>query len=157
MASVRNEAACRNRERAGFTVIEALIVLLIVATVVGALTPSMARTISRARVNRSANILAADLLQAQTLAGRARSPVVLTFDGSAMTLTVALPPPASTVLATHRFGPTSDLKLTTFSSDQPTLQVLPNSMASVSVTVTLGAAGYSRQVHMTRAGLVRVR
>lgn len=156
MASVGSEAACRNRQRTGFTVIEALIVLVIVATVVGALTPSMARTVTRARVNRAANVVAADLLQAQSLAGRARSPVVLAFDGTAMTMTVSLPPPASTVLATRRFGPTSEFKLTSFTADQATLLILPNTMASASLTVTVGASSYSRQVYMTRAGQVRV-
>ena len=79
----------RQAHRLGFTLIEAVMVLLIVATVIGALAPSVVRQISHARVNRAANVVAADFFQAQSLAGRQQKPVVFTVDSSARTITVA--------------------------------------------------------------------
>lgn len=131
-------------------------VLLIVGTVVGALTPSVMRTLSRARVNRSANVVAGDFMLAQSMAGRRRAPVILTFDGTAMTATISLPPPANTVLFTRRFGAESEYKLQTLTASPTSVQVLPNGMANQSVTVTVGSVSYTKQVRMSRAGQVHV-
>lgn len=147
-------AAHRTMRRRGFTIFEAVIVLLIVATIVGALTPSVSRQISHARVNRAANIVAADFLLAQSLAGRHHKPVRLTFSSTAKTTTVA--DPTSTTLLTRRFGADSDFMLQTFSATTTSVLVLPSGMANTSVTVTVSSLGYTRQVRMTRAGQVRV-
>jgi len=131
-------------------------VLLIVGVVVGALTPSVVRQITHARVNRAASVVAADFYQAQSLAGRRMSAVYVTFNNTAKTTVITLPPPASTVLLTRRFGPESDFKLETFTATPSTVQVLPSGMANLSVTVTVAGAGHTRQVRMTRAGQIRI-
>jgi type II secretory pathway pseudopilin PulG len=142
------------RTRLGFSLIEAVMVLLIIATVVGALTPSVIRTNSHARVNRAASVVAADFFLAQSLAGRQHAPVVLTFDPTNKLTTIALQ--SGTTLVTRRFGTTSEFKLSAFSASPVSVQVLPSAMASASITVTVGDGTYSRQVRMTRAGFVRV-
>ena len=63
----------RRPGHAGFTIYEAMMVLLIVGIVVGALTPSVRRQLTRARINRAANVMAADLMLAQSIAGRQRA------------------------------------------------------------------------------------
>ncbi len=152
----RCEAACRETGLTGFTLIEAMIVLVIVATVIGALTPSVMVQVSRARANRAANVAAAALLEAQTLAGRGRTPVVVSFNQSARSITIALPAPASTILSTKRFGLDSEFKLTVFTASQASVTIRPNGTASTSVTLTLGGGGLTRQVRMTLAGQVRM-
>jgi prepilin-type N-terminal cleavage/methylation domain-containing protein len=152
----RCEAACRTPGLNGFTLIEAMIVLVIVATVIGALTPSVMQQIAHARANRAANVAAAILLEAQTLAGRGRTPVVVSFDQTAKTIRIALPAPASTVLSTRRFGLDSEFKLTVFTATQASITVRPNGTANTSVTITLGGGGLTRQVRMTIAGQVRM-
>lgn len=137
----------------GFTIIEALIVVVIMMTVVGAMMPSMAKQISRARVNRAVNTVASDFLMAQSMAGRQRAPVTMTFDGSAMTTTISS---QGTTLITRRFGSSSEFKLTGFSASPTAVIVLPNGMANQSVTVTVTGAGYTRQARMSRAGQVRL-
>ncbi len=146
----------RPRNRLGFTMIEAVMVLLIVATVVGALTPSVARQISHARVNRAANIVAADFYLAQSLAGRQHGPVIITFDSTAKATTINQPAPLNTNLLTRRFGIDSEFKLTRFSATSSPIQILPNGMANAAVTLTVGSGAYTRQVRMTRAGQIRV-
>jgi type II secretory pathway pseudopilin PulG len=152
----RSEAACRDSGLTGFTLIEAMIVLVIVATVIGALTPSVMEQIAHARANRAASVAAATLLEAQTLAGRGRTPVVVSFNQTARTITIALPAPVSTVLSTRRFGLDSEFKLTVFAATQASVTVRPNGTANASVTLTLGGGGLTRQVRMTLAGQVRM-
>jgi len=146
----------RHPHRLGFTVIEAVMVLLIVATVIGALTPSVVRQISHARVNRAANVVAADFYLAQSLAGRQHGPVIVTFDSTNMLTTITQPPPANTNLLTRRFGLDSEFKLTVFIASATPVQILPNGMASAAVVLTFGNGSYTRQVRMTRAGQIRV-
>ncbi len=131
-------------------------VLLIVVVVVGALTPAVLRALSHARVNRAARVVAADFMLAQTLAGRQRRPVIMTWDSTARTMTIAQPAPSSTVLLTRNMGTSSDFKLAQLSATSGSVRVLPTGSASGAVTVTVGDGSYSRQVRMTRAGLVRV-
>jgi type II secretory pathway pseudopilin PulG len=146
----------RYPNRLGFTLIEAVMVLLIVATVVGALTPSVVRQVSHARVNRAANVVAADFFLAQSLAGRQHAPVVITFDSTSKETTINQPPPSNTNLVTRRFGPDSEFKLSGYSGSPNSVLILPNATGTTSVTVTLSAGTYSRQVRMTRAGQIRV-
>lgn len=146
----------RHAHRLGFTLIEAVMVLLIVATVVGALTPSVVRQISHARVNRAANVVAADFYMAQSLAGRQHGPVIVTFDSTLKQTTINQPAPANTNLLTRRFGIDSEFKLTTFTASASPVQILPNGMANAAVVLTVGNGAYTRQVRMTRAGQIRV-
>jgi len=146
----------RPRNRFGFTLIEAVMVLLIVATVVGALTPSVVRQISHARVNRAANVVAADFYMAQSLAGRQHGPVVITFDSTAKVTTITQPAPSYTNLLTRQFGISSEFKLTAFAASSSPVLIQPNGMASTAVVITVGNGAFTRQVRMTRAGQIRV-
>jgi len=137
----------------GFTIIEMLIVVVIMMTVVGAMMPSMAKQVSRARVNRAVNMVASDFLMAQAMAGRQRAPITMVFDGTAMTTTFSS---RGTTLMTRRFDAASAFKLTGFSSSVSAVMILPSGMASQTVTVTVSGGGYSRQARMTRAGQVRL-
>jgi type II secretory pathway pseudopilin PulG len=154
MPSLTAKIPAPRRTRLGFSLIEAVMVLLIIATVVGALTPSVIRTISHARVNRAASVVAADFFLAQSMAGRQHSPVVVTFDPTNKLTTIALT--SGTTLVTRRFGTDSEFKLSSYSASPASVVVLPSAMASAQVTVTVSDGSYSRQVRMTRAGFVRV-
>jgi prepilin-type N-terminal cleavage/methylation domain-containing protein len=156
MASARDEAACRKSGQSGFTLIELAMVMVIIAVVVGALTPSVVRQLSHARTNRAATVVAADFYHAQSVAGRQRSPVAMTFDAVARTMTLTAPATGAT-LAVRRFGPGSDFGLTIFTASPASVLVLPTGMASGSVTVTVGDASYTRRVLLTRAGMIRIK
>ena len=155
MPSQRQRGLFARRLQRGFTTIEAVMVMLIVVVVVGALTPSVMRQITHARVNRAANVLASTFFLAQTLAGRQHSPVKLAFstDNKSVVLSAAS---SATVLHTEWFGLTSEFKLDSFTPSSATVLVLPNGRTTTSVTVTLSDGTYSRQVRMTSAGQIRV-
>lgn len=147
----------RRPAQSGFTIYEAMMVLLIVGIIVGALTPSVRRQLTRARINRAANIVAADLFMAQSISGRQRIPVRVTYDGTAMTAVIADSRGGGPTYVTRHFGMSSDFKLTSFVASPLVVLVLPNGMASQAVTVTLSdGTGYQRIIRMTRAGLIRV-
>ena len=133
-----------------------MMVLLIVGIVVGALTPSVRRQLTRARINRAANVMAADLMLAQSIAGRQRVPVRVTYDLTNKLVTVVDSRPAATNFLTRYYGIDSDFKLTSLTASPATILVMPNGMASSGLTVTMSDGSFQRRVTMTRAGLVRV-
>jgi type II secretory pathway pseudopilin PulG len=150
-----HEGECPTPSPAGFSIIEAVMVLLIVATILAALTPGVIRTLSHARVNRAANVVAAQFYVAQSLAGRQRKPVKLTVSPGAKTITIT-DAVSATRLAIRYFGSDSDFKLPSLTATPANVYILPNGMANTSVIVDVGDASYKQQVRMTRAGQIRI-
>ncbi|MBA2706307.1 MAG: hypothetical protein H0U59_00700 [Gemmatimonadaceae bacterium] len=92
-------------------------------------------------------------------AGRAgaarRAPVRLTFTTSTKTY-VFTDRATGTVLSTRVLATGADYSLTALSTSANTVDVLPNGIASVPLTVTLTNGDYSRQVTASTAGFVRL-
>ena len=132
-------------------------VLLVVATILAALTPGVIRTMAHARVNRAANVVAAQFYVAQSLAGRQRKPVKLTVSPGAKTITIRDAGSAATRLAIRYFGSDSDFKLPSLTATPDTVVTIrPNGMANNRIVVNVGDASYKQQVRMTLAGQVRI-
>lgn len=149
------EDRCPHCRPAGFTIFEAVMVLLIVLTVVAALTPGVSRSLSHARVNRAANVVAAQFYLAQSMAGRQHQPVTLIVDPDSKTITIQDAVTDSTLLV-RRFGSDSEFNLLSLSASPATIYMLPTGMASASITVTVGDPSYQQQVWMSRAGQIRI-
>ena len=141
---------------AGFTIFEAVLVILIIFVVVASLIPKVDQTLGHGRVNRSANVIAAEFLLSQSLAARQHAPVIVAVNASTLTLTISQPPPAGTVLRSYVFDITSDFKLAALSASPASVQVMPNGTASASMLVTVGGTDYYHQVRLTQAGQVRI-
>ena len=148
-------ASSSHRSRAGVTLVEALIAIAILGILIGALSPVVSRQISHSRVNNAAQTVAADLESALTLAGRQRRPVRLTVDPAQRSLVIA-DRSSGQVIVQHGYGAQSEYKLETLSSAPAVVDILPQGRATSAATVTVLIGGYSRQVTMTRAGVVRV-
>ena len=155
MAEREREDRCPTPVPAGFTIFEAMMVLLIVLTVVAALTPAVSRSLTHARVNRAANVVAAQFYLAQSMAGRQHRPVTLLVSPGGKTITIS-DAVNSTVLVTRDFGSTSEFNLLALSASPATVYILPSGMASASVVVTVGDPSYAQQVRMTKAGQIRI-
>jgi Tfp pilus assembly protein FimT len=156
MPEPKREDRCPTPRPAGYTIFELMMVLLIVLTVVAALTPGVSRSLSHARVNRAANVVAAQFYMAQSMAGRQHRPVSMLISPGAKTITISDAVTPFTVLVTRDFGSTSEFKLLAFSASPAIVYVLPSGMASASVTVTVGDPSYQQQVRMTKAGQIRI-
>jgi len=155
MPSLTAPTAEGHSPRLGFTLIEAVMVILIIATVVGALTPSVIRQITHARVNRAARVVAADFYLAQSTASRNHQPILVTIDSTARTVTLSDFNTSSSILV-RRFGPSTEFKLLRLYGTPATVIVFPSGMANASVAIVVGDASFSRNVNMSRAGQIRV-
>ncbi len=151
------ESPCNDSTARGFTIFEALVVIILVFVIAATMIPKFGVVLGHARVNRAANVIAAELMLAQTLAGRQHSPVVVTIGSDSLYLRISQPPPSDSVLRTYYFDPTSDFHLAALSAVPASLQVMPNGTTSGTMVVTVGAVtDYYHQVTMTLAGQVRV-
>ena len=147
--------SCSHRSRSGVTLIEALIAIAILAILVGMLAPAVLRQITHARVNDAAQAIASDLESALSLAGRQRRPVRVTVDPAQRAL---LTSDRSTgqMITRRAYGPASDYKIETLILSPASIDILPHGVATSAATITVGTGDYSRQVTVTRAGLVRL-
>lgn len=130
-------------------------VLLIVAVVVGSLIPTVHRQLTHARINRGANTLAGDMLQAQSLAARQHAPVTVLFDSTAKSVMITRTAVGDTLVKRY-YGANTDFNFQAFTPSVLSAIVFPNGMCSASVTVTISGEGLSRTVSLSRAGQVRI-
>lgn len=151
------ESPCDDSTARGFTIFEALVVIILVFVIAAIMVPRFGVVLGHARVNRAANVIAADLMLAQTMAGRQHAPVVVTIGSDSLYLRISQPPPSDSVLRTYYFDPTSDFHLAALSATPASIQVMPNGTTTGSMVVTIGSASdYYHQVTITLAGQVRV-
>ena len=144
-----------HRLRFGVTLVEALIAIAILGILVGALAPVVSRQVSHARVNDAAQVLTAQLEQAIAVAARQRRPVRITVNGP-QRLLVLTDRASGTVISQHAFGAQSDFKLESLSASPASIDILPQGFATSAATFAVGIGSYSRQVTVSRSGLVRL-
>ena len=140
--------------RSGFTLIETIVVLVIVAMMAALVVPNANEAIGHARVNNTANVIAGDLQLAFSLANRQRTPLRLVVDPSGRSYQIVNR--AGTVIKERRVGDTSDLHVSSLTTSVTTLDVFPNGISSGPITITVATNGYRQRITMTRAGQVRV-
>ncbi|MGQ0714180.1 MAG: GspH/FimT family pseudopilin [Gemmatimonadaceae bacterium] len=141
--------------RSGFSLIEMLVTVSMLAIMVGMAAPNVSKDITHSRVNGAAQVVAADLEQAMSLAGRQRRPVRVTIDGTLKEI-VLTDRVSGQVISRRQLGDLSEFKLYSVSGSPSTVDLLPHGVATAGTVVTLTAGGYSRRVTMSRGGYVRV-
>ena len=141
--------------RSGFSMLEMLIVLIIIAVLVGIVIPKISRIIRHERVNRAAQVLVQDLQNGFAMAGRQRAPVRLTFSPTTQTY-VFSDRASGTVLQTRVMSTGSEYSLTSMSTTSTSVDILPNGIGSTWFRVTLANGDYQRKVEATTAGFVRM-
>jgi type II secretory pathway pseudopilin PulG len=155
MRPTLGEDAWTTSARPGFSIFEAVMVLMIVGIVLAALTPGVVRNLEHSRVDRAANAVAAQFYLAQSLAGRQRKPVRVAVSAANKTITIT-DAVTLTVLSTRYFGTEGDFRLRALTATPATVNVLPNGMSSASILIDVGDPTYQQQVRVTRAGQVRI-
>lgn len=142
-------------ERSGFSLLEMLIVLIIIAVLVGIVIPKIGRIVRHERVNRAAQVMVQDLQNGFAMAGRQRAPVRLTFTGSTKTY-VFTDRASGTVLQTRVMSAGSDYSLTSMIASSTVVDVLPNGIGSTAFTVDVANGDYTRRITASSAGFVRM-
>lgn len=141
--------------RAGFSLIEILVTVAMLAIMIGMAAPEVSKDISQSRVSRAAQVVAGDLEQALSLAGRQRRPVRMVVDGSRKEIRL-LDRVSGELISRRQLGDVSEYKLYSVSGSPSTVDLLPHGVATSTTIVTLSAADYSKSVTMTRGGHVRI-
>lgn len=141
--------------RAGFSLIEMMVTVSMLGIMVGMVAPNVSKDISHSRVNSAARVVAGDLEQALSMAGRQRRPVRVAIDGAAKEIQL-IDRVSGQLISRRAFGAVTEYKLYSVSGSPSTVDLLPHGVATASTIVTLSAGGYSRTVTMTRGGYVRV-
>ncbi|UCD24396.1 MAG: prepilin-type N-terminal cleavage/methylation domain-containing protein [Gemmatimonadota bacterium] len=143
------------RSRTGFTIVELVIVLSIAAILSSIAVWRMGPSVRRAKVNRSASTVAADLQYAQLLAARQRRPVVVIFSEPLKSYIIR-DTDTTTVFRERYLGQDTEFGLDLLDAEPTTLEIFPNGVVRNAGDVTVEIADYGRKIRITRAGQIRI-
>lgn len=142
-------------DRGGFTLIEALAVVMILGIVAAMSVPATANMLAQTRVSRAAAVASSDLQTAFSLAAREKLPLILTVD--AANRWYALADRDDATLVRRSFGPGAhELTVESMTTTATTVHFFPTGMASGPVAITLVVGNHARRVEMSRVGQIRV-
>jgi len=144
-----------HRSRTGFTLVELVVVLSIASILSSIAIWRMGPSVRRAKVNRSASTLAADLQYAQLVAARQRRPVVIIFSEPLKSYLIR-DTDTATVFRERYLGQDTEFGLDLLDANPTTLEIFPNGVVRNAAEITVEIAGYDRKVRITRAGQIRV-
>ena len=143
--------------RAGFTVMELLIVVSCIGILMAIVAPKFYQITGRYRLDEATMMTASDLRQAVSLAAREQKPVTILLETSSRYVVKdRATSPADTVRLRRNMQFSRDAGARSVSFSPSSVTVFPNGVLDAALTVTLASDGYSRQVTMSAAGQVRV-
>jgi prepilin-type N-terminal cleavage/methylation domain-containing protein len=145
----------REINRPGFTLPEMLIVIVIIVLVAAMGFPATARAIRHGRINQAANVVAADLETAVSYAARQRKPIRIAHTPGDKSFTIR-DRATGDVIRRRELGQESEWKVAAVSFSSASVDVFPAGITSGALTVQVGDGSYTRQVRLSRAGLVQV-
>lgn len=135
---------------------ELALVIALIGMLAAVVFPRVSQIMTRAGAGQATSVVATDLEYAVTLASRERKPVRVSCDCANGVYTVT-DRATNQVLFRRRLGGTDGgLGLTAMTFSPATVEVFPSGLTSGTFTVTVDAAGTTRQVIMSSAGFVRV-
>lgn len=139
--------------RAGFTLIEILIVVVIVGTLLGVAIPRIGTSVTQDRVRRSAVVVQGMVEEAGLLAARRRAPVTLTLSNGWLEVRDR---GTNAVLRRRSFGNASaDLKATVAIAPTAGITIFPNGRSSSGLRISLTGGGTTEVVSRTATGILR--
>jgi len=147
----------RRAER-GFTMVELVLVFTVIGILTAMMIPKIGRTMQATRVKRTSAIVAADLEQAFTLAGRFRRPMRITCTCGTGTYTIADRTGGTVRLRRKLIGDT-DLGNMTLAFELPVagiVDVFPSGISTTLLRVRITSGTSTRAVTLSTAGHVRI-
>jgi len=143
------------RYRRGFTMIEMVLALTIIAITTAMAAPRVSVLLRHQKVDRASQIVASDIRAAFTSAARGRVPVRVDFAFASRRYAITNRVTGDTII--QRDLSTGDLGVGSLGGSNASFQVFPSGIATSPDTVRISdAASYVRRVAISRAGAVRV-
>lgn len=150
------ESTSVSHHRAGFTLLEAVIVLVVLGIMTSVVIWRSGPAVTRAKVARAASVVAADLQYAQAMAARQRKPVAVVVT-TATQAYVIRDAATATVFRERYLGANTDYGVESMTvTPSSTLEILPNGMPKQTTNFTVTLQGAQREVKITRAGQIRI-
>ena len=143
------------KSRTGFTLVELVVVLAVMAILTAVAIWRLGPSIRRAKVHRSASTLAADLQYAQLVAARQRKPVVIIFSEPLKSYLIR-DSDSATVFRERYLGQDTEFGLDVFEANPTTVEIFPNGVLRSAADFTVEINGYGRNVRISRAGQIRI-
>lgn len=141
--------------RAGFTLIELVLAMVMVALVVSIGAPRIGEAMRSTRTDRAVRTMVLDLEHALSMAARQRAPVRISQPAGTRRMEVRNAVDATLYLA-RDFGPGADFQVEFLTLEPSVVDIFPTGRASSPLTVTLRTGDMTRVVAMSTAGRVRV-
>jgi prepilin-type N-terminal cleavage/methylation domain-containing protein len=148
------------RVRRGFSLLEMLVVVILIGIIMSVAGVKMTNIRTQQRVVRAASTIQTQMEQAFAIAGRNRAPMLISFSTSSSAIYLRV----TDRTATTEYGRVDFVRLgfkngqVTASSNSVTVfpQGLASSTLTVTISVTVNGATYTRIVTMSRAGMIKV-
>jgi prepilin-type N-terminal cleavage/methylation domain-containing protein len=138
--------------RAGFTLIEVLVVVVILGILVTVSGGSIGKQIARDRVLRASTVVEGMLVEATQLAVRQRVPMRIQLSGNVLQIVQRS---SGTAVKSRGFGLGSDLEATLALNPATGVTIFPNGRADGALDVTVAGNGVQFVVRRTATGIVR--
>jgi prepilin-type N-terminal cleavage/methylation domain-containing protein len=151
------EQTARPTTRPGFTMLELLVVLSIIALVSSFAMVGFTRIVNQVRIDQAAATVSYDLQMAFAIVGRNRKPVRIAWDPANVRFLVT--DRSDTLLfRTRIMGPDSPYKLNAsmFTVSKSMVEIYPPGLAADSLNIHIINKDQKRTISMQRGGLVRV-
>ncbi len=142
--------------QSGFTLIELVVVLSITAILTSLAVVKVGPTVERARVRRSANLIAADIQYAQMIAARQRKPVVI-ITSEPLKSYIIRDASSTTIFRERYFGDDTSFELTQFEADPDNIEISPNGVVNADSRFEVQLNNYQWEITVTRAGQIRLK
>lgn len=142
--------------RRGFSAIELMLTLVVFGILATMAISKVGGTIARAKVDRAASVVAADLEAAFSTGGRLRQPLVLQCDCANKTYRLNDALNGGALRYQRDLGPDSPYGVTAMRFTPDSVTILPPGRLSSRLTVRLTVNGLQREVTMSSAGFVQI-
>lgn len=142
--------------RAGFTLIEVIVVLVLIGILGTLAAPAVGRSITNTRADRSTGAISSDVETAFSLAARQGKPVLLEVDPVYKRIVVR-DRASNSVMQSHSYNAAESpygADRMTMSKSQVT--VFPNGLTDGPFVIYVNMAGEGRAVRVTRTGIIRI-